>query len=434
MTDRDSVATRWLGVSWWLLLGAVIVLPAITSAEYIEFRLIGIELNGRFVAYAAAATVAAVGAAAALLSRSLRFPPWLILAAVFLAWLMVTTAAALQPPREWFPSLLRWLLYFSAAVVAIGWATRHGWQRATSLFVTSLALAVIIPAAWGLFELVTGSAPMLNDAPRISGSMVGHPVAFSLMLIASSLILLPFILQFGRRRLLAGVAGLLLLYALILFTYTRLTTVVALLVGMTTVAFVPAVRQVRLRRAAIGCVMGIALFVVAIPFLDARFDITISPGGPGSEMGEGSEDGSAIDIGIDNSTALRMRTHELGFGYVAASPVLGHGVGSFDRLFAEDTGLEGVAPHDDLLLVAVESGVIGFAMFVALYGMIGITLLLRVLRAPPGTGSLQVGSLAAFGAVNVLGVIHNPTYFPEFQLPIWIALALSLTISDPQER
>jgi len=50
-------------------------------------------------------------------------------------------------------------------------------------------------------------------------------------------------------------------------------------------------------------------------------------------------------------------------------------------------------------------------------------------RGPAGSrevDALIVGGLVVLGVTNVGGAIHNPTYFVEVQLPIWMLVGASL--------
>src|SRR4051812_25284851 len=95
-------------VSTVLLAVLVVVMPSITTGERSAFSVAGIEMNARFLLYAAAAAGAAGFGLATFLAlhgktglRELRLP------ALFLTWMTISTVIADQHAQEWLPTLLR---------------------------------------------------------------------------------------------------------------------------------------------------------------------------------------------------------------------------------------------------------------------------------------------------------------------------------------
>jgi O-antigen ligase len=408
----------------------MILLPSATWTEGIEFSLAGTPLQVRFVLYALASAVLATAAVLSLLSDR-RLPPAILVAGVaFAAWYLLTIVVAGQPLREWLPSMLRWTLYLSALVIGV----RAGLEQIKPIgqFRAVFVGALLVPLLVGLVQLVTGSARILNNAPRISGSMLDHPVAFSLLLAAGFLALLPVALQQRSRR---GVAVWLLLMALffeILFTFTRATIIVTIGIGLFTALVSSRVMKLGRRVAWTAVVTAAVLAMISIPFIEARagneppMSVEL-PGQPSGGNGQPvpTTEPVRLPFTLDNSTSLRVQTHAWGLAYIATSPVVGNGPGSFDRLFARDTGKLGVAAHDDFLLAAVETGIVGLLLLVLLY----VAVTWRAFdgrRGQPFVQAHAIGMVAAFGVVNVLLAIHNPTYFPEVQLPLWLGTGVAI--------
>jgi O-antigen ligase len=436
ISDRTSPLARPIDVfAWSVVLILVAILPALTSGESVEFSLAGQDVNLRFVVYAAAAAVLAMLAVTVRWRQRGRDLRPLVPILAFFGWLCLVTLIARQPPREFLPLLLRWTLSIAAFAIATEVARTGVPRRAREAFLVAVGIGVAIPLIWGLLELVTGTAPTLNGAPRLSGSLVGHPVAFSLVLMVAAVLLLPVTLDGRRPRAARLVAAAIVALATIeiLFTYTRLT--LALLLACAVVVVVAISPVHRLRNGGIAGLASIVILVVAAPLIISRFEQPVGPLPlpstiPGQPNATPAPTPTARLVLIDNSTKLRIRTHELGVGYIASSPIIGHGAGSFDRLFGSDTGMPNVAAHDDFLLYAVEAGLPGLGLLLIAYALLLLPLVGWVFDAR-ADGGFAIAALVAFGAVNIGAVIHNPTYFPEIQVTVWTAVGLA---SQPAVR
>ena len=426
------------------------VLPSSTGGERISFSVAGIDLNLRFSVYAGAAAVMTL-ALLPLMVREIRSDRWSLVApAMFLGWMLVTTLLAGQPPLEWLPTVVRWVLYLAVLLFARAVGRLGLFNQARDQVRIAIGLGLVGPLVFGAWELLSGTAPILNNAPRISSLTFGHPVAFSLILLLGTLVVMPVALRVSRApRPLEAIAAAMVIAALveIMFSYTRLNLVL-LLVGI--VAIVVAVQPGRrLRAAAASGAMAALVLTIATPLLISRFEQPVHWPPPATPGSSGDANPSPIAgasssaptpaptptatprlVVIDNSTQLRIEIHQRGLGYIAASPLVGHGPGSFDRLFQADTGRAGVAAHDDLLLVAVEMGLPGLALLLVLYGSV-VMPLFPALADGRATGGFAVSALVAFGLLNLAAVIHNPTYFPEVQVAAWTLVGLAGATAPP---
>lgn len=423
-------------LAWYFALGAVVALPSLGWAEQLQFGVFGVTLHVRFLAYALASAV--MGASAVLVFAHVRPPmwrPWLLIGAGFITWSVLAILLSPQSPREWLPPSLRWLLYLAAVAVAAG-ASRT-LPNAGRTYVTAVGASLVVPVAAGVVELVTGSAPILNNAPRISGTLQGHPVAYSLVIASAALIVIAVLVKarLWIPLILLAVGA----YLVVLFTFTRVVIVIVPAMAVATAVILAEGKRAMVRHAAAGAVVLVICGLVALPFISARFGddppmrVThpaSSPEAPSPSPGEGRSPDGVNGLAIDNSAVLRIETHVFGLEFLRQSPIVGHGPGSFDRLFEDATGRSNVAAHNDLLSAAVETGIVGLLLLVALHG----TSLLAVLRAwragRLGHRASLAGVGAAFLLVNVLSVIHNPLYFPEVQLPLWLGVGLALTYGE----
>lgn len=413
-----------------MVLGLVVVLPSATGLERVDGQILGTDVTFRFVLYALAAAVTASLASWLLLHRPAARRAALLPGAI-LVWFTVSAGFAHQDAREWLPPLTRWALYGSVFVIAASAAMRPAAQATARLmFRRAVALGLVVPLVGGFAEMWAGTARTLNGAPRISAITLGHPVEFSLILVVGGLILWPLALSATTRpqiRRAVAVAAVLILIELIL-SYTRLSLAIALAGGTVLVVAAFPGRRVM---AGLGSVVVSAMILgVASPILVARFEEPVIWPTPGSSPGSSTSPDPAATpeptprlVLVDNSAKLRIDTHRRGIGYIISSPIVGHGTGSFDRLYEADTGRFGVAAHDDLLLFAVEDGLPGLAIALFVYGAVAGPGLLR-LRGGLRDGGFESGAAVAFLALNVVAAIHNPTYFPEVEVAVWAGVGL----------
>lgn len=426
-----------------VLVAAVIVLPAITWTERTVFDVGGVSMNARVATYFVVAAIAGV-AALPIAIRLRPRPVWLVLMATWLGWLLLTSLAARQSLIEWVPTTVRFLLYFSAALVFYDHARSRSslaGREALAWFLPIVVLAMaVVPSIAGIAEVVRGDAPFLNGAPRISGSMPRHPVAYSLVLAVSVMATVAPALIRGRSlgavlRWLA-IAGLILV---IFATYTRLTVVMVVGAAILIAALLSAPAPKRASRVAGMLVAGAAIVVLAQPLFEARFiyaapissvidqpNVTPAPGSTLDPRASRQPGGGPLDVEIDASLGYRIKLMQRAITYLLESPIIGHGPGSFDRLNEVDTGITGVAAHNDALLYAVETGIPGLVIYALVLLSIAMALWPRGPAGSREVDALIVGGLVVLGVTNVGGAIHNPTYFVEVQLPIWMLVGASL--------
>jgi hypothetical protein len=442
---RRAQVGRAVPASWafMFLVAAAILLSAITSAEQVTFSVAGADLNLRVAAYFGVTAVTGVFSLPILLAMDRR-PVWLKLMLATVAWFTFTALVARQSPVEWLPTVVRFALYFGAATICYWFGrslTDPGQvRRVARLLPLAILAAAAIPAAAGIAEFIRGSAPIVNGAPRVSGSMPTHPVAYSLVLALSALAVMGPAFLLGRTRgaILRWIA-VAVLTALVFTTFTRLSILLLVASGAAVAALLPAAGRVRLMRVAGAVVVGAAVVLLAQPTFEARFTYpaplsevisgeTQSPAPSGGDIGDSGGDGGEIEV--DNSIAYRIMLTKYGLAYLAQSPIVGHGPGSFHRLFEADSGRARVAAHNDFMSVAVETGLPGLGLYVLTLGAIVWALWRRRSTGILEADALVITALVALLVVNIGAAIHNPTYFVEIQLPIWILVGTALGIGD----
>ena len=406
-------------IAWRLALVAIALLPALTWLEH-WVPVPGVELHGRFMLWGGLGLLLAIPGVMA----ARRWAPRRVIVIVglsWLTWLVLTSILGGEGPREWGPTVLRWGLYLSALAIALAW-TRTALDRSEVLSNYHFAVMVgaAIPLLVGFVQFASGNAPTLNNAPRMTGTMLGHPVALSLVLGSSLVLTIPLVRQAGRLRWAAALIGV-LLYVGVMLTFTRATMLLVPPAAVLVVAL--AQRSWRdWQPVAASAVVAVIAIALSVPFVGARIgtERPMPVQVPGATAGEVAD----APVPIDNSTGLRLETHLYGLQYIGESPVVGHGPGSFDRLFAEDTGDQRVAAHNDLLQTAVETGLVGIGLLMGLFVSLFWGMYSAYRRSEGSVRWTTAAVAVAFAMINVAGTIHNPLYFPEVQLALWVGVGV----------
>jgi O-antigen ligase len=138
---------------------------------------------------------------------------------------------------------------------------------------------------------------------------------------------------------------------------------------------------------------------------------------------------STVRKDFDRATSGRSQLVENGARIAAAHPVLGVGLGSFQRSYAARTGLTGDEPkraasHTTPVTVAAETGIVGLALFGWLLAVPLATGFRRASASFAGRASLIV-------ALVVLAIgVHSLFYNAFFEDPMtWGALGLGALVS-----
>jgi O-antigen ligase len=101
---------------------------------------------------------------------------------------------------------------------------------------------------------------------------------------------------------------------------------------------------------------------------------------------------------IETGGTGRTEIWNVGWRMVQDHPLIGVGLGNFPAVFNKytpvavfDPSLAGSGPHNDLLSVAAETGVIGLLLFIGLLGSLGVRLL-QLLRKPLDPGMIVLSA------------------------------------------
>ena len=306
-------------------------------------------------------------------------------------------------------------------LLAIGFA-RLPWSRRglVALYVGLLATALVY-AGIGLFQWATrdvfwNPTVIVGNAYapfyRVN-SVFYDPSIYGRYLVVAILATLGFVLLELRPRLLVGAfAAIAAIWVGLLFSFSQ-SSFAALVAGVLAAATV----VWRWRAAAAVGLVAVVLLSVGFATPQVRAKLL-----------------QESRAGLNNATSGRANLVTNGIGIAADHPVLGVGVGSFKRAYADRTGLKGREPrkaasHSTPVTVAAETGLPGLLLL----GWLGVAALGAALlgahRSDAGRAALAVG--LTLGAIAV----HSFFYNALFEDPMtWGLLGLvALTFARRQE-
>jgi len=353
--------------------------------------------------------VALGGGVALLLVRPRQIPrvtsvpllAFLVLALISLAW----TPELDDSFRSWLRLSLLAVVLFIA-----GWAVSDmGRLRALSIVVL---LAALVPIGVGFFQLATGDFNTRQGFDAIDGTFTfANGYAYFLMIVLT----VGVVVLMESRALLARLATTALLsLAAIAFvlTYAR-----SAWLGLAVVLVLLAVFQYR-RMGAVAAV-GVLAAALAIPsglgVVGERFsDLSSSSGAYG-----------------ENSWSWRTDNWSRMLPYAFERPVAGNGFASYKPLTVQEFGVSnpafvdepedgaleyslGVSAHNDYVKLAVETGFLGMALWIA--ALIGLAIVMWRARSVPGLRPYATAAFALVVAWIVMGVADTQQDWTEVML------------------
>lgn len=308
-------------------------------------------------------------------------------------------ALASRSPREW--RVLGWVVAgsFLASCVAAGLQSFGVWP---SLEAFAPLRFTKIPF-WHVYEPVQGSPGRF-----MGGGLLFHRLKFAHVGALTVLFALPFALKgTGRVRWIAGTTAVVGAVAVLLFPLTR-AAAVALVAAAAGVAVIASKR--RLRAAAFGAVLVVAMSAAALSSqgLRGRFEASLS--------GEGS--------------GHRLQLWESGLNAVRSAPVLGVGAGRFvphkfaPRGASPDVLALNAKSHNQLLTITAEGGVVGLLLF--------LWMLFTFVRRLWGEAPEAVGALGGVLFFALISTLHDPLFHPVVGMALMLAIAAGLARSPAE--
>jgi O-antigen ligase len=326
--------------------------------------------------------------------------PVFAMASAFVVWMACTAMWSLASPSQSISHLWYYCLPLLASGVA---ATLRPADARTGLrhFVIVSAVAASVTVLWG--------ADWLGGNQRI---------AYSLWLAIAAALALVEALRVAteaRQRALWLMASLMCVAGLA--SQDRRTGMVVLPLLLVLLALLRQTSHVRrIALLVLVCVASLAVWRLS-PSVQTRLDqgltelrLYTSQGDEGTSMG------------------MRLRMLELSAQMIAERPWTGHGLGSWPDLWrqrAHSNALlaQHTTPHNEYVLMAVQGGVVGLALFLALLGMLYAALRRR---GRPADAALLV--LAAFAVASLFNVALRDA---KFALPLLMLGAMGWAAARP---
>ncbi|MEX0626929.1 MAG: O-antigen ligase family protein [Chloroflexota bacterium] len=419
-----------------MVIVAVGVLPITTVGWHAEVMEINSRiLDARLVLTFGVATLFA-GMAVVLAIRGAR-PSRLEIAMLgFVLYAALLASARGESAFAWMPYVARWTAFFGAFALAKRLIATP--ERYRQLMLSAM-IGFAIPSAWGILQLLTGGARLMNGAFRAEALGASGPIALAFaglfVLLAAFLTLGPGVPGRVRR------AGLLLSVlggAAIIASATRVVTATAW-AGLA----VPLAVAGRWRRVAMVTII-IAGALLARPDFAGRFvdAIVAGLGGdqphPGaSAPPDGSSNGSGAEpedpeVIMDASMRFRFFVWRTLLDEWVQQPLLGTGPGGTAAAVERASGVKRVPPHNDYIGVLGELGVVGLGIFLGIQAGVVVALArsrrFAVAMAVRGLGNPRVTAVVIFVCFNVLGALNNPMYFLDVQVAVWAVVGAALAV------
>ena len=298
--------------------------------------------------------------------------------------------------------------------------------------ISALVVAMVIPAVSGLIQTIAGDALLQNEAARLSGVYATSPVGLGLAMQLAGLAVAAVValwdgpMDRGHR---------LAIVLVVLFTVVLVGTATRLVFASFVIGLVLTAALAHRYRAVPFIVVAAALVLLVQPDLAGRFASTVEPLPTIPPVLEPGQSPPPIDPNAGDAS-LRFRLYVWGsmLPEWASSPLVGQGTGSFATLFEQRSGLERVAPHNDYLGIAVETGLLGLATYIALQAAVVVTLVHRIRRRRPDRPRLDdLVTIVAFVSLSVINAINNPMLFLDLQVALWAVVGSTLGRSETTE-
>jgi len=226
----------------------------------------------------------------------------------------------------------------------------YGVEKAKRLLLKLLIPILVIAIAAGLYDIVFHVGLNMNGAFRIGGS-IGSPVGYACLIYIG---VFSYVLMNKCKLVLPVIITTIMASFIVVYTGTR-SVAVGFFVSILIVVFFRG--KVSLIKA-VGFVGFIASIIVLL-YLTIDFSNT--------ELINRFDGLASGNLAADSSTSFRLfvieqvidnfQSHHLVFGY---------GMGGFPVWFNENTGVDNVAPHFEILWLFFEFGIMGFLIYMYL--------------------------------------------------------------------
>jgi len=249
--------------------------------------------------------------------------------------------------REWFRLASPFAIYILAAA-----ASQR--QQEISWFVRLVILSALVPISIGIYQIISGAGYLSTPGLNRVNSTFWYPASCGFYFLIVIMLLIPQIrieFRFPQKMFLLFLIGLCSL--LLLHTYTRSAWVGVIVAVCLWGLFYS-------RRLLLTTIMAALVIFLIDPSARNRLGEILTPQ---TFSLQGTQIGPQEALGAINTMQWRLIFWNDMLPFIPASPWIGHGLGSFDNLAATTRiGLH-IAAHNDYLRILVETGIIGFVLF-----------------------------------------------------------------------
>lgn len=306
-------------------------------------------------------------------------------------------AVVRNTPVSYVPTAVRWFIYFLCVVLFFN--MKGALQLLRKYYLVTF-LIYVFSAVW---DMLTGRSMDINSALRVVGS-VGSAPGLAAAIYVSAIGCLFFNLGKTRNLLFVIFSA----ATAILFTKTRFILVAFMLVaGMYLALAAEKGARLKIILSVVALMVCMAAYMVNSSDIMQRFIV------------------SAADLENDSSSVFRLLIlTTLWENFGGRDLITGLGLGYFPLWFQSMTGVEGVAPHFEVVGIVTEAGLIGLALYLA-----GLSHLLargyQCCRNSRNAGLFYVTALLLLSMQTTLQ-FANPGYFYQVMIPIFLTVGALL--------
>lgn len=416
---RLRVATVVSGALWVLLAGNLVRLPGLTSGareaplSVNDLAVLGVLLAGLLACFGARSL--AVDAVA---RRALAFAA---VGGASAVWAVPRFGLSGTELAFSLAYLLRWLVYFALYLVVV-----NGVRRAdVPGVVGTLERVIVLFAAFGIVQslFLPGFAQLVHpeSALYVDWDPQGHRLVSTWLdpNFAGAFLMMGVLLTLARVSCGAsGLAGRLALLTLALLLTASRSSMLAAAVGALAVALIVGVSRRVVR-------IGAALLLLALPAVPALLTFARSYN----------------KLAIDASALTRLVSWLRALTIFGDHPVVGIGFNTYgfvQRAYGGEAGRGAFAFSLDggLLFIAVMTGVVGLAIYVAMVARVvrharGVW---RSAWAAPDERALAIGAVAVTAGLAVHSIFVNSLLLPFLMEPLWILWGLVFVVAAAPVR
>ncbi|WP_422361175.1 O-antigen ligase family protein [Reichenbachiella sp.] len=324
------------------------------------------------------------------------------------------TTILLNEPREYLPSLTRYVLYILTANVFFMLSSTIGSKKINLFFKRLAQLFLTISILFGFHEILTGQVEYINGDFRVAGPFKKHQLAFAMFLFVNLVLHVEFNLRMEKNniRKVFNYILFLLSFYLLLRTGSRALIIIFFLSYFALHIFNAKSFRYIFKTILTGILIA-SMFVaiVATTNISPRLKYMFT-------SGETIYDPSTM-------TRILIITNSIGAFEREYWP-FGIGIGGFNNFYLNTTGRDHVAAHNNYLLFLIESGIIGLIIFL-IYQIVTFYIFLKLVRRKPN--AITRSAFLLYIGIDVLCFLQNNYYFFTQESIVWMIYGVAFYLN-----